>query len=341
MALIEVTEKGMYCAAGDFYIDPWRGVNRAVITHAHSDHARRGSASYLVPPDGVDVLKVRLGGDIAIEPLPYGETLDIKGVNVSLHPAGHVLGACQVCVQHRGEVWVISGDYKTAPDPTCRSMIPVRCHVFISESTFGLPIYRWRSNESIFHEINLWWQNNRDDGRCSAIFAYALGKSQRILAGLDPSIGPIGVHGAAGEFLPAYEAAGVVLPKVEVMDTQNEDQVRRFKTGGMIVTAPSANATQWLSKFGDVACATASGWMTIRGPRRRQNVEQGFILSDHADWPGILAAIEATGAERVGITHGYVSTLVRYLREKGVDAFAIPTRLQSDKNDEVTVPEDG
>ncbi len=334
MALIEVTEGGLCCPAGGFYIDPWRGVDRAIVTHAHSDHARRGSGAYLAPPDGVDLLKLRLGEDIRVQTLAYGEPLDINGVTVSLHPAGHVLGSCMVRVEHRGEVWVISGDYKTASDPTCPTMSPVRCNVFISESTFGLPIYRWQARETIIGQINRWWRNNVEEERCSVIFAYALGKSQRILASLDPSIGPIGVHGTVGRFLPAYEAAGVVFPPIEAIDTKNKEQVARFKRGGMILAPPSANATPWLAKFGDVASAAASGWMMIRGPRRRENVEQGFILSDHADWPGILDTIKASGAERVGITHGYVTTLVRYLREQGVDAFGVPTRFRGERADE-------
>jgi putative mRNA 3-end processing factor len=334
MALIDVTECGLFCGKGGFYIDPWRGVERAIITHAHGDHARFGSADYLVPEDGAGILKVRLGSGVPVQTLPYGETLDVNGVAVSLHPAGHVLGSCMVRVEYRGEVWVISGDYKTAHDPTCRTMAPLRCNVFISESTFGLPVYRWQSSEAIFGQINRWWRNNCEEERCSIIFAYALGKSQRILAGLDPSIGPIGVHGAVGRFLPAYEAAGAPFPLIESIDTHNKDQVERFKRGGMILAPPSANATPWLAKFGDVASAAASGWMTIRGPRRRENVEQGFVLSDHADWPGLLGTIEATGAERVGITHGYVSSLVRYLREKGIEAFPVPTHFRGDKADE-------
>lgn len=334
MALIEQTDRGLYCAAGDFYIDPWRGVPRAVVTHAHSDHARRGSDSYLAPIDGVGVLKHRLGSDINVTGLQYGEALDINGVKVSLHPAGHILGACMVRVEHRGEVWLFSGDYKTQSDPTCKSIEPVRCDVFISECTFGLPIYRWQSSEQVIGDIHRWWRNNVADERCSMVFAYSLGKAQRILSQLDQSVGPIGVHGAINGLMPMYHEAGIKFPAYEGIDTRDKQQVARFKKGGMIIAPPSANGTPWLAKFGDVSTASASGWMTIRGPKRRANVENGFVLSDHADWKGLHETIQATGATRVGLTHGYISTMVRYLKEQGVDAFPVSTQFQGDAAEE-------
>lgn len=334
MALIEQTDRGLYCEAGDFYIDPWRGVSRAVVTHAHSDHARRGSDSYLVPTDGVGVLRHRLGGDINVTGLQYGEAIDINGVKVSLHPAGHILGSCMVRVEHRGEVWLFSGDYKTQSDPTCKSIEAVRCDVFISECTFGLPIYRWQPSEHVFADIHRWWRDNVADERCSMIFAYSLGKAQRILAQLDQSLGLIGVHGAIDGLMPMYHEAGVKFPAYESIDTRDKQQLERFKKGGMILSPPSANGTPWLTKFGDVSTASASGWMTIRGPKRRANVENGFVLSDHADWHGIHETIKATGASRVGLTHGYVSTMVRYLKEQGVDAFPIVTQFRGDAAEE-------
>lgn len=334
MALIEQTDRGLYCAAGDFYIDPWRGVPRAVVTHAHSDHARRGSDAYLVPSDGISVLRHRLGSDINVSGLKYGEAVEMNGVKVSLHPAGHILGACMVRVEHKGEVWLFSGDYKTQPDPTCQSIDPVRCNVFISECTFGLPIYRWQPSEHVFEEIHRWWRGNADQQRCSLIFAYSLGKAQRILAQLNEGIGPIGVHGAIDSLMPMYQEAGVKFPSYETIETRQKEQVERFKQGGIIIAPPSANGTPWLSKFGDVATASASGWMTIRGPKRRANVDNGFILSDHADWQGLHDTIKATGASRVGLTHGYVSTMVRYLKETGVDAFPLKTQFQGDAAEE-------
>jgi putative mRNA 3-end processing factor len=282
----------------------------------------------------VGVLKHRLGSDINVTGLQYGETLHFNGVKVSLHPAGHILGACQVRVEYQGMVWVFSGDYKTHSDPTCKTLEPVKCHVFISESTFGLPIYHWQPSEVVFTEINRWWRTHREEGRCSVIFGYSLGKAQRILSQLDPANGPIGLHGAIHALLPSYEAAGVQFPAYEAIDTRDKEQVARFRQGGILVAPPSANATPWLAKFGDVATASASGWMTIRGPKRRANVETGFVLSDHADWPGLLETIRATGAERVGLTHGYVSTMVKYLREQGVDAFPLSTQFQGDAAEE-------
>ncbi|HMP15549.1 MAG TPA: ligase-associated DNA damage response exonuclease [Gemmatales bacterium] len=332
--LIRLTDSGLYCEAGDFYIDPWRNVSRAIVTHAHSDHARRGSDHYLVPSDGVGVLRHRLGRDISVTALPYGESLEINGVKVSLHPAGHILGSCMVRVEHRGEVWLFSGDYKTQPDPTCRGLALVRCDVFISECTFGLPIYRWQPGEMVMEDMLRWWRKNIGEQRCSVVFAYALGKAQRILAGLDASLGPIGLHGAIHSMMPMYHEAGISFPAYEAIDTRQKEQVERFKRGGLLLAPPSANGTPWLSKFGDVATASASGWMTIRGPRRRANVETGFILSDHADWPGLLHTIQASGAKRVGLTHGYISTMVRYLQEKGLEAFPLQTQFQGDAAEE-------
>ncbi len=333
MPLIEHTENGLYCQAGDFYIDPWRSVDRAIVTHAHSDHARRGAHSYLVPIDGVGLLKHRLGDDIKVTGIPYRTGIEINGVKVSLHPAGHVLGSCMVRVEHRDEVWVFSGDYKVHHDKTCQTMEPVTCHVFITESTFGLPIYRWKPSHLIFEDIHRWWQSNLEQNRCSIIFGYSLGKSQRILSELQP-LGPIGLHGAIAALIPAYEAGGVKFPAWEKVDTSNKEQVSRFKKGGMILAPPSANGTPWVGKWGDVATASASGWMTIRGPKRRANVDAGFVLSDHVDWTGIMETVQATGAHRIGITHGYVNTLVKYFQEKGVDAFALETRFQGDAAEE-------
>lgn len=334
MSLVEITSSGLYCSIGDFYIDPWRGVDRAVVTHAHSDHARRGSASYLAASEGVGILKYRLGPDIKVQGLRYGESVNIKGVRVSLHPAGHILGASMVRVEYQGIVWLISGDYKTQSDPTCSSIEPVKCHVFITESTFGLPIYRWQSPESVMADLHRWWQRNAELNCCSVVFGYSLGKAQRILASLNGDIGLIGVHGAIHALLPYYEESGVRFPKYELIETGNKEQLERFKQGGIIIAPPSANGSPWLAKFGEVTTASASGWMTIRGPKRRANVDAGFVLSDHADWPGLLDTIRATGAERIGVTHGYVPTIVRYLKELGLDAYPIETRFQGDASEE-------
>ncbi|MGI8907778.1 MAG: ligase-associated DNA damage response exonuclease [Candidatus Sumerlaeaceae bacterium] len=332
MPLLLPTEFGLYCAAGDFYIDPWRPVNRAVVTHAHTDHATWNCKSYLTSERGRGVLRERVGPDAIIETAPFARQLDINGVKISFHPAGHILGSAQVRVEYNGEVWVASGDYKTVGDCTCDTFEPVRCHTFISESTFGIPIFRWKKDDDIFADMNSWWRSNQERGRVSIVYAYALGKAQRVLAGLDPSIGPIQVHGAVERFIEPYATEGIALPPVE---RAGKDNAKAARGRAMIIAPPSAANSPWLKKFGPASQAFASGWMAIRGARRRRALDRGFILSDHADWNGLLEAIEATGAERVGVTHGYTHALVKYLREeKSTDAFIVPTRYRGEGADD-------
>ncbi len=322
--LLEVTESGLYCAAGDFYVDPWRRVERAVITHAHADHARPGSGRYLCAASGKPVLRTRMGGRATIDTLRYGETTSINGVTVSLHPAGHVLGSAQVRVEYRGETWVVTGDYKLAADPTCATFEAVPCDVLVTESTFGLPVYRWPDPNIVASQINAWWRANRDACRTSVILAYSLGKAQRIAAMVDPEIGPIVAHGAVMKLVDAYRASGVRLPSIDRVPPQ----ARRVGGGRALVIAPPSVAdTPWLKMFGDSEVAIASGWMTVRGVRRRRGVEQAFILSDHADFPGLLSAIEASRASRVLVTHGFSDVLSRYLSERGFDAKPLATRF--------------
>lgn len=328
MALIELNERGLRCAQGDFYIDPWQAVERAVITHAHSDHARWGSRAYLTTRAGEGVLRTRMGPDAAIQALNYGELTTLNGVEVSLHPAGHILGSAQVRVAHRGEVWVISGDYKTDVDATCAPFEPVRCHTFVSEATFALPIYRWQPQSEIFGQINDWWRANQAAGRTSLLLGYALGKAQRLLAGVDSSIGPIFCHGAVERLNRDYRRGGVLLPPTRY----SGDVERGFAwSQALLVAPPSAHGTPWTRRFGDVSAGFASGWMRIRGARRRRAVDRGFVLSDHADWPGLQAAIKATGAERVWATHGYTAVLARWLEEQGLEAHIVPTRFEGEQ----------
>jgi len=315
--LIVARPEGLYCPAGNFYLDPWRPVDRAVITHGHGDHARRGSRHYLAARPGEGILRRRLGADIDLDTLPYGETIDHHGVRVSFHPAGHVLGSAQVRLEYRGEVWVASGDYKLEDDGTCAPFEPVRCHAFITESTFGLPIYRWQPQAGIFTEINAWWRDNAAAARVSVLYCYAFGKAQRILSGLDPAVGPILAHGAVLPLTEAYRAAGVSLPDFHYAGTF-ADKARLQRA--VVLAPPSAQSTSWLRRFGEFSDAFASGWMQLRGTRRRRGVDRGFALSDHADWPGLQSAIAATGAERVFVTHGYSSVMVRWLRDRGLDA---------------------
>ena len=332
MSLIVSRPEGLYCPPGDFFIDPWRPVARAVVTHGHGDHARPGCEAYLCQEDSVPILRRRLG-EISVQGLAYGEALDVGGVRVSLHPAGHILGSAQVRVEHRGEVWVASGDYKTEPDGTCAAFEPVRCHGFISESTFGLPIYRWRPQSEVAAEINLWWRDNAQAGRASVIFAYSLGKAQRVLALLDPALGPILCHGAVEPMNAAYRERGVALPPT----ASPAGLPKAALAGAMVIAPPSAAGSPWMRRFPDYADAFASGWMQVRGNRRRRGVDKGFVLSDHADWAGLTAAIEATGASRVLVTHGSVATLARYLRERGLDADGVQAEYgEEDLDDKVT-----
>lgn len=329
MDLVVARPEGLYCPPGDFYIDPWRPVGRAVITHAHSDHASFGHGQYLCAEPGRGVLMARLPG-IALDTLRYGEPIEHQGVRISLHPAGHVLGSAQVRIEHGGEVWVASGDYKLEDDGTCDPFDPVRCDTFITESTFGLPIYRWQSQPELMGEMLDWWRANAAAGRATVLYCYAFGKAQRILHGLLTHAGeagmpgPIVAHGAMHTLNAAYSAAGVALPPV--LRTADLPPRSPLLRQALVVAPPSAQRSTWLRRFGDTAEAFASGWMQIRGTRRRRGVDKGFAVSDHADWPGLLSAIEATGAERVIVTHGSVPIMVRYLQERGWQAQAFETR---------------
>jgi len=335
MDLITARPEGLYCPPGDFYIDPWRPVPRAVITHAHGDHARTGSGSYLAAAPGEGLLRSRLG-EIHLRTLDYGEPITVNGVTISLHPAGHVLGSAQVRVEYRGEVWVASGDYKTEADGTCTPFEPVRCHTFITESTFGLPIYRWMPQAALMADINAWWADNAALQRASVVFCYSLGKAQRILHGLDTAIGPIVCHGAMEPLNAAYRAAGVALPEAPNATRAEPAELRQ----ALVLAPPSARGTTWMRRFGEHADAFASGWMHVRGARRRRGVDRGFVMSDHADWPGLQEAIAATGAERVYVTHGSTAVMQRWLQEQGLDARTFQTAY-GDEDDENGLPEAG
>ncbi len=327
--LVVLRPEGLYCPPGGFYIDPWRPVDRAVITHAHADHARPGHARYLAAAPGEGVLRTRLG-PISLQTLAYGEPIDHHGVRLSLHPAGHVLGSAQVRLEHRGRVWVASGDYKFMRggegeiDPTCPPFEPIRCDVFITESTFGLPIYRWQPQREIFAGIDDWWRANAEAGRASVLFCYAFGKAQRILTGVDADIGPIFCHGAVEPLNRAYREAGVRLPTTTLVSEVTDKSLFRR---GLVLAPPSAAGSPWMKRFGEYSDAFASGWMLLRGARRRRALDRGFVLSDHADWPGLHAAIAATGAPRVIVTHGQVPVMVRWLCENGLEADAFETEF--------------
>ncbi|MGB7921060.1 MAG: ligase-associated DNA damage response exonuclease [Desulfobacterales bacterium] len=327
--ILQLSPKGLYCGEGGFYIDPWQPVDKAVITHAHADHARWGCRRYLCAADGKGVLQARLGSDVPIETLDYGEVKTVNGVALSLHPAGHIRGSAQVRIEKDGRVWVVSGDYKREPDPTCSPLEPLRCHVFISESTFGLPIFRWPDPERVMADINAWWQSNRDQGRTSILFAYALGKAQRIMAGLDTTIGPILTHGAVEKFNSCYRETGIPLPPTQYVSALDDKQILK---GALVIAPPSADNPSWLRKFPDRARAFASGWMRIRGNRRRRSVDRGFVLSDHSDWDGLVETIAATAAEKIVVTHGYAAEMARWLNEGGCQAEVIPTVFRGEED---------
>lgn len=331
-SLIRLTPKGLYCERGDFYIDPWKPVKRAVLTHAHADHTYRGNQHYLVPLEGERLSRIRLGDEARISTAPYGEIQDLKGVKVSFHPAGHVLGSSQVRVEYKGEVWVVSGDFKLTPDATCAPFEHIKCHKFITEATFGLPIYRWSPTEVIFEEINDWWRQNREEGKASIIYAYSLGKAQRIMNGIDTSIGDIYTHGAVERLTEAYRESGVPMPPTTYAGSVTDK--KKF-AGSLIVAPPSADGSTWLRRFGKQSDGFASGWMMVRGARRRRAVDRGFVLSDHADWPELNEAIRATEAETVYVTHGFSEELARWLNETGMNAQVLKTEYHGEGGAEV------
>jgi putative mRNA 3-end processing factor len=335
--VIEPTQAGLYCAAGRFHIDPWLPIDRAVITHAHGDHLRPGSGAYLCSDIAHPLVLQRLGPDAPVAASRYNETIDIHGVHVSLHPAGHILGAAQVRVEHRGEVWVASGDYKRAPDPTCAPFEPQRCHTFITEATFGMPVFRWDPPSETVREIVAWWSEMRTAGRPAVLFAYALGKAQRVLSELAAHADrPVYVHGALAGVMDVYRRAGVPLPPVR--RASDESRSRSF-AGELIVAPLAARGSIWMRRFGDHSSAFASGWMRIRGARRRRGYDRGFALSDHADWDALLATVEETGAERVFVTHGYTVQLARFLSSgRGLDAHAWQTQYEGEPEAVETPP---
>ena len=327
--LVTLRPEGLYCPPGDFFIDPWRPVATALITHAHGDHLRRGHGRYLCATPAEHVVRAR-AGVVSLQTLDHGDSLVHGGVRVSFHPAGHVLGSAQIRLEHRGQVWVVSGDYKTDPDATCLPFEPVPCHVFITESTFGLPIFRWQTQAQVESQINAWWASNAQAGRCSVLYAYAFGKAQRILSGVDANIGPLIRHGAMSALNLAYAASGVRLPPTQMVSEVAAEDFKR----ALVIAPPSAQGSAWLKRFGEHSEAFASGWMQLRGARRRRGLEKGFVLSDHADWNGLLGAIQSTGAQRVIVTHGYVDELVRYLAEIGLQAESFNTEYGKTEDDD-------
>ncbi|MGC9420696.1 MAG: ligase-associated DNA damage response exonuclease [Rhodovulum sp.] len=329
MSVLTFTERGIHCPAGDFFIDPWHPVDRALITHGHADHARPGHRRYLATAPAAPVMRHRLG-DIALETVRYGEARRIGDATVSFHPAGHVPGSAQIRVEVGGEVWVVSGDYKLEEDGLSEPFQPVRAHAFISECTFGLPVFKWAPQAEVFSEINAWWAANAAQGRFTLLGAYALGKAQRLLAGVDAATGPILTHGAVEATCAVMRAQGIALPET-VPVTPDTDL--KAHAGALVLAPPSALGGPWARRFGPAATGFASGWMALRGVRRRRAADRGFILSDHADWAGLNTAIRETGAERVFVTHGYTSVFRRWLAEQGYDAEIVQTAFEGESLD--------
>lgn len=330
MPLLEFTDRGIYCPPADVYIDPWRPVKRALITHGHADHARWGHKHYLCTKLAKPVIRYRLG-PIQIDTVAYGETRTINGVRFSFHPAGHIIGSAQIRVEHKGEVWVASGDYKTEDDGLSTPFVPIRCHTFITESTFGLPVYEWQPQENVFAAMNDWWRTNRAAGKVSVLSSYALGKAQRVMHGLDTTIGPILTHGAVENTNEVLRKQGVSLPEtIRVV----QGMKKKAFAGGLVIAPPSATGSPWMKKFQPYSLGIASGWMTLRGARRRRNADRGFILSDHADWNGLNEAIATTGAERVIVTHGYTDIFSRWLTEQGYEAYTEATEFEGEHGED-------
>ena len=323
--LLAFTDKGIYCAAADVYLDPWRPVSKAIISHGHADHSRSGHKKYITHHRNIPIIKHRLG-TISVTGKEWGESFTINGVKFSLHPAGHIIGSSQIRVEYKGEVWVFSGDYKTEADGLATQYEPISCHTFITECTFGLPAFKWTPQHQVFEEINQWWAENKSEGLTSILFGYSLGKAQRLLKSLDPSIGKIYTH-AAIENLNE-----VIRPMVEMPDTIRitKDTDKKELAGNLVLAPPSAHGSPWLRKMVPYVTATASGWMTFRGARRRRAIDKGFVLSDHCDWQGLLESIKATGASKVICTHGYSEIFSRYLREVGYDALTESTQYEGE-----------
>jgi putative mRNA 3-end processing factor len=322
--MITFNDNGIYCAQAGIYIDPWKPVDKAIITHAHSDHARWGMKSYLAHEQAVPVMRLRLGADINVSSVKYNEPVIINGVKISFHPAGHIWGSAQVRLEYKGEIWVVSGDYKLQPDGISVPFEHIKCHSFITESTFGLPVYKFPKTEDVHADINAWWRKNRDEGKNSVILAYALGKAQRVLKHLDTSIGPIYTHGAVDNINKLYTDNNIgLLPFAQRIDsTVNRKEIK----GAMIIAPPSADGTPWLRSLQPSKTGICSGWMQLRGTRRRRGADRGFVMSDHADWDQLNLAVTETGAENIYVTHGYKSIYAKWLSTNyGLNAVEVET----------------
>jgi putative mRNA 3-end processing factor len=329
--LLVFNQKGIYCEVADVYIDPWKPVKKAIISHGHADHSRWGHQQYITHHSNVAIIKHRLG-DITVAGKEWNETFTINGVKFSLHPAGHIIGSSQIRVEYKGEVWVFTGDYKTEDDGLAVPYEVVKCHTFITECTFGLPAFKWVPQEQVFNDINTWWQQNREDGKTSVLFGYSLGKAQRILKHLDTSIGQIYTHGAVENMTEVIRSIADLPPTHKITRDTKKEEIK----GNIVIAPPSAHGSTWIKKMVPYVTASASGWMTFRGARRRRAIDKGFVLSDHCDWQGLLTSIKATGAEKIICTHGYTDIFSRFLAEQGYDARTEQTQYEEENAEEVS-----
>lgn len=334
-SLIEFTAKGLYCREGNFYIDPWQPVDKAIITHAHSDHARFGSHSYLCHHFTKPLLQLRLGHN-NYQSVEWNEPVFMNGVKVSLHPAGHIIGSSQIRAEYHGEVWVVSGDYKCEDDGLSGALEIVPCNTFITESTFGLPIYNWKPQNEIYKDIQDWVLNNKNDGKVSVLMAYSLGKAQRLLGCLFETGLPIFLHGAVYNVHMALVNAGWKLPAVQRVEP---DMAKENFKGGIVIAPGSADGSPWMKRFSPYAVGVCSGWMQVRGNTRRRNADAGFALSDHADWKGLLQTIKDTGASKAFVTHGFQAAFSRYLNEIGIESAEVKTEYGGEDEEKQTEDE--
>jgi len=315
--LLEFTSRGIYCSRADCYIDPKRVVERAIITHAHSDHARRGSKHYLAHRLTVPVLQHRLGKKISTQSVEYGEEIIINDVRFSLHPAGHVIGSAQVRVEYNGEVWVVTGDYKLAHDSLAGAFEPVQCNVLCTESTFGLPVYKWEDSESVIKKINKWWKKNTEENITSVLFCYSLGKAQRLLHSIDTTIGSVYVHPAIERINEIFRQQKLPIPGVHLLTESTKAEALQE---ALVMIPPTAMRNGWLDHIPNYSTANASGWMATQNISWMQNSDTGFVISDHADWDGLNKAVHLSGAEKIYVTHGFTDQFARWLCGQGYDA---------------------
>jgi putative mRNA 3-end processing factor len=324
--MLELRKEGLYCIPGQFYIDPWHKVSHAVITHAHSDHAKAGHDQYLCHHLTKTILEKRLG-HYFYQGVEWGKPIYHKGVKISLHPAGHIAGSSQIRIEYKGEIWVVSGDYKTENDGISSIFEPIQCHTFISESTFGLPVYKWEPQNIIYEKMRNWVLRNFNQGFNSVFFAYSLGKAQRVAEAVSTVTENVILHSSAYDMHILLQENNITLPNV----IHHKEYTKDRSVNPTVIIAPMSTInSSWLNKFSPFKTAICSGWMLVRGHAKRQGCDAGFVLSDHADWEGLIQSIDATGAENILITHGYESVVSRYLQEKGMNARELNTQIRKE-----------